>query len=335
MQDLIVAIGGADVGSTPAMPFVGRKFDGKQSTAAARLLLGLALLRCGFDISDRRMPVSDPQEMIYQSNRVGADCIVVMSASAFGSRKSFNDVSGGAVMYAADRHGDKSRVLAEDICAKLGGVIDCTVKKCEQAYYGAACPAVVIDIGHLTNFDEAKIMRDPDHLRNICEYAAMGISEYFGMPYIVPSPAAYDGCRADIGMRGKKVKLLQSALSLAGYAVDIDGVYGKSTRLAAKEYAINNYFDGEGIPDYNDLFFITPKTHKIGSRHSDIRYIQQKLTSKLYSSPEHGTLDDKTVAALNEYLTDTDNTAAISPDGVTKQAMQILSEIGGGKPRLF
>lgn len=340
MKDLIIAVGGDDAGFTPPMPFIGQRWDGGKPAALARLMLEIALVRCGFDVSDRRTPLSDPQKLIFQSNRVGANGIVVMSSGAFGSRKSFNDVAGGTVKYSTSRHGAKARELAEDVCAKLNGVKQCITAICNHEWNGAACPAVVVEMGYLTNFDEAKLMHDPDYIHDIAEYATMGICEYFGMPYIPHSPAAYKQLRAHIGMRGKNIKLVQSALCAAGYAVDIDGVYGKNTDIAVKAFAINNGHteDCDGISDslLNDLLFVSPAYIPPISKHNNVLYVQRKLIAKLYNSPENGTADENTVSAANEFLTETENTHAIDKNGgITKEAIRILSAIGGGRPRLF
>ncbi|MDE6201450.1 MAG: N-acetylmuramoyl-L-alanine amidase [Clostridiales bacterium] len=338
MKDLIIAVGGDDVGLTPPMPFIGQKQNGGECTALARLMLEIALIRCGFDVSDRRVPLSDPQVLIFQSNRVNANGIVVMSSGACGSRKSFNDVCGGTVRYSIGRHGAKARELAEDICAKLNGAKPCTTGMCNHEWNGAACPAVVIEMGYLTNFNESKLMHDPDYIHNVAEYAAMGICEYFGMPYIPHSPTAYKQQCAHIGMRGKNIKLVQAALCANGYNVDIDGVYGKDTDVAVKSFAINNGREGDGVNDglLRDLLFVTHAYIPPTSKHRNVLYVQRKLISKLYPSPQNGTADESTVGAVNEFLTETENTDAIDQNGgITKQAMELLSEIGGGRPRLF
>ncbi|MDE7164372.1 MAG: N-acetylmuramoyl-L-alanine amidase [Clostridiales bacterium] len=339
MKDLIVTVGGADVGLTPPMPFVGRKLDGGEVTLFSRLLLEIALLRCGFDVSDRRALVTDAQELIYQSNRAQADCIVVMSASAFGSRKSFNNVCGGTVRYSAGRHGNMSRELAEDICAKIDNAKKCGTAESLHTFGGAACPAVIVEMGYLTDFDEAKLMHDPDYIRNIVEYVTMGICECMGMPYIPPSLSPYlELISMNMGKRGKKIKLLQAALCAHGYTVDIDGVYGKSTSIAVKTFAINNgYAENDGITEefIRDLFFVTPRTLPLGSKHSNVQYIQNKLIAKLYKSPASGVLDESTIDAMNEFLTETGNAQSVCESEICEEAMKFLSKVGGGRPRLF
>lgn len=332
MNDLTITVAGANAGETPFMPFVGKRFDGSKTSALARLMLEVAALRCGFDIYDKHSPVTDTQELILQSNRRGADCIAVLSCGAFGSRKSFNEVHGSTVKYSSGRFGPKSRELAEDVCAKIGGEKPCTALSLNNEFNGAACPAIIVDIGYLTNFDEAKLLSDPDYIHNIAEYATMGICEYFGMPYIPPSPSAYSRFNVKIGARGKSVKLLQAALCINGYPVTIDGVYGKNTEIAVKEFYINN----DGPSDVlRDLLFITPRDIPTHSKHNSVLFLQRKLNSKLYAAPESGTLCETTLAAVNEFLTDTENTKLISDNGVTKEAFSLLSEIGGGRPRLF
>ncbi|MDE6029912.1 MAG: N-acetylmuramoyl-L-alanine amidase [Clostridiales bacterium] len=339
MKDVIITVASADAGLTPPMPFVGKRLDSRECNTLAKLALETALIRCGFDVSDRRLPLSDMQELVYQANRVQASGIAVVSCGAFGSRKSFNDVHGGTVRYAVGRHGAKSRELAEDICAKLDNIKPCQTGMCNHEWNGAVCPAVVIETGYITDFDEAKLMHDPDYARNVAEYATMGICEYFGMPYIPHSPTAYKDMHANIGMRGKRVKLIQAALCANGYAVDIDGVYGKNTDVAAKEFAINNGHDcADGVTGdlLCDMLFFPPRYTPPMSKHCGVPYIQRKLTSKLYDAPQNGMADQATVAAVNEFLTETENADAVDADGgISRRAMQLLSEMGGGRPRLF
>lgn len=167
----------------------------------------------------------------------------------------------------------------------------------------------------------------------------MGICECMSMPYIPPALSPYlELTREGLGKRGRKIKLLQAALCKCGCAVDIDGVYGKNTDIAVKTFAINNdhaTFDGLNEAIVRDLFFVTPCDVKLGSKHSNVLYVQKKLTAKLYKSPVSGTLDEDTVSALNEFLTETGNTSAVLTDGMSEEAMKILSKIGGGRPRLF
>lgn len=337
MKDTVIAVCGADAGTTPIMPFLGERLDSKDFTALAKLKTETALLRCGIDILDICKAVTEPQEVIFQANRGGADYIIVISYDAFGSRKSFNDVHGATVRYFGGRHGDRSRVLAEDICAKLGPDV-CGTAKCEWAWAGAACPVAVVCAGYLTHFDEAKRSADPDFAEYIAEHAVMGICEYLGIAYIpVGAPSCHaELCDCSVGKRGKRVKLLQTLLAADGYDVAIDGIYGRATDMAVKAMCINNGI--EGIADIcgsTSALLECPAKLGIGSKHRAVLYAQRKLRSKLYKVPLNGELDANTIAAVNDYSTETANGALSAKDEITVEHIRALSPIGGGRPRLF
>ena len=341
MKDYIMAVGSADVGLTPPMPFIGKRFDGSKFTVLSRLWLEVALVRCGFDVLDKKAMLSDAlSDFVLQANRAGADCIVVTSYSAFGSGKSFNDFCGATVKYPYGRQSKKSRTVAEDVCAKINGIKKCTTAQSDIALNGAACPAVVIDGGYLTEFDEAKAVYDPDYAHTFAEHAAMGICEYFGMPYLPPSPETVlpDLVHASTGKRGKKIKLLQAALCAVGYQTDVDGVYGKNTELAVKEFALNNELKCDCVNEelLDCLLFNRCKSMPMGAKSVGVLYMQRKLISKLYPCSDSGILDEQTSTALAEFLSETDNDIPLLKDGgAPKSAIKLLSPIGGGRPRLF
>ena len=331
-MDMIIAVGAMDAGFTPPMPFVAQRLDGGKCMGLARLMTEIALIRCGFDISDMGAPITDVQELVLNANRIGADCIAVLSCGAFGSRKSFNDISGATIKYAAGRLSDRSRVLAEDVCAKVALTKPC-ITAAEHKFDGAACPAIEIAPGYLTDFDEAKLLHDPDYIHTLVEYAVMGICEYFGMPYIPHSPAAYKRFKARLGMRGKSVKLLQAALGMGGYHVNIDGVFGKHTDIAAKECAINNGFSDDEM--LNGLLFVKPQKLSANSRNNAALYIQRKLKAKLYYADDSGVLSTDTIAAANDFLTETEHEELCNDSFISQEVFELIAEIGGGRPRLF
>ena len=337
MEAVNIVVGGMACGSTPIMPYVGGRNDGTYFTRMCKLYLQAALLRCGFDTVDIDKSIDEPQDVVLTANRHTADAAVIVSYGAFGSRKSFNDVSGMVVRYAVGRFYGKSRTMCEDVCAKLGGVGKCTTSS--DGIFGAAgCPAATIDAGYLTQFDEARLVYDPDRAISIAEHATMGLCEYFGMPYVRRDDiSAYPAVASvSIGKRGRHVKLLQALLAVNGYGIAVDGVFGKATDTAVKEFDINN-----GISDNGDgklwrrLLLLDETPLSVGSKHAKTLYVQRKLRAKLYSAPVHGTLDGDTLAALNEFLTDAENDGSANADGIGIDAIELLSPIGGGKPRLF
>lgn len=334
MSEITVVVAGTDCGHTPLMPFVGERFEGRIFTEPAKYLLQAALLRCGFDVVDVKQPITDCQDTVMLANRISADGIVAVSYGAFGSRKSFNDVSGMTVRYSAGR--PKNRTFAEDVCAKLLNQGKCTVMP-DREPSGAACPAIIIEGGMLTNFDEAKAAHDPDYRTAFAEYAAMGICEYFDLPYIPrEEKTCYPMLNADdVGKRGTKVKFLQALLCANGYKTDVDGVLGRNTSLAAKTFMINdeprdntNALVCLALPEYGGI--------RLGAKSAAVNYVQHKLRSKLYHCALSGTLDGQTLTALNEFLSETNSGLTATEDGgVTSEMIDLLRPIGGGRPRLF
>lgn len=340
MENTVIAVGAADCGTSPIMPYVGERFDGKIFTVLAKRYLSAALLRCGFDVLDPANGVCDAQDLMIAANRHTVSATVVVSYTAFGSRKSFNDIRGSVVRYSQGRFGARSRVLCEDICAKLG--MQGKSSTASDGALGAAnCPTAVIDAGYITYFDEAKMLYDPDFAVETGEHIAMGVCEHFGMPYIrrddiLSYPLL---CSAATGKRGKKIKMLQALLCANGYAVDMDGIFGKNTDYAVKTFCINNGLhdcDGVSAAVWRDLLLLNPPRLEYGTKHNAVLYIQRKLTSKLYKTPLSATLDEDTLTAVNEFLTETESgLRATKSGGVTEEIFKLIHAVGGGRPRLF
>lgn len=335
MNDITIAVGGAECGVTPPMPYVGERFDGSVFTALAKLYTEAALLRCGFDTVDIPRPISDNRDAVMAANHIGADGTVIISYASFGSGKSFNDVCGCVAEYADGRTADSSRVLAEDICAKLRAVKNCVTAPAPKSLGGALCPTVVIKAGYLTDFDEGRLVYDPDYAETVAEHVAMGICENYSMPYILPNdmteyPALYNA----LGKRGKKIKPVQALLTANGYRVDVDGVYGKNTDTALKEFCINNDIDvKDGDTVYKKLLLTDPGDTELGSRAAEALYIQRKLRAKLFRAPLSGVICDDTMHALGEFLSA--GAVHIEDGKIPANAVKLLSPLGGCKPRLF
>ena len=340
MEDIIIAVGGAECGTSPIMPYVGEKFDGKYFTMLTRLHLETALLRCGFDVMDRPRPISDPQEMIMQANRGGAELAVIISYSTFGSGKSFNDWNGCKIKHGGGRFGARSKTAAEDICAKTYTVKKCEVTSCESGWSAANFPAVVCECGYLTNFEEARLLYDPDNSVDIAEHIAMGVCEHYGMPYIPRDDiTAYPPlCSSATGKRGKKIKMLQAMLCANGYYAETDGVFGRATDLAVRSLCLNNGLTESGgvtAAVWRDLLFPDVRNAVFGTKHTSVLYMQRKLYSKLYRSPKNGTFDTDTLNALNEFAVDRGLRHIEPGDEIHEQLAKSISSAEGGRPRLF
>ncbi len=340
MDNIIIAIGGANCGTSPVMPYIGTRFDGKDFTRIVKLYLETALLRCDFDALDIAQSVDDIGDMAMQVNRHTADGAVLISLEAFGSRKSFNDFGGSVVKYCS-RRGGRSKIFCEDICSFLSLAVKSDTEDGGAAWQAVGCPTATVDVGYITNFDDLKRALDPDFQVNAAEHIAMGICEHFGMPYvkrddILSYPLL---CSSATGKRGKKIKMLQALLGANGYMTEIDGIYGKHTDDAVKQAAINNGMsetDGVNAALWRDLLLLNKQHVEFGSKCTTALYIQRKLFAKLYKTPMDGCLGEQTLCALNEYLKDIESGITVSrSSGVSSDVIKLLSPVGGGRPRLF
>ncbi len=341
MSKIIVAVNhDAQCGSSPSMPYVDSRFDGKEFTRICKLYLAAALLRCGFEVIDCNpdSKTVDAQDLAIRINRNAVDAAVTISYAAFGSRRSFNDVRGFSVRNVG-RLTQKSKVFCEDIYAKLamngrdGKIVS------DGGLGTFNCVAAVVDAGYCTYFDEAKLIYDTDYCVSVSEYIAMGICEYFNMPYIR---------RDDIfsypllctARRGKKVKMLQCMLNVYGNNLPIDGIFGSETDAAVKTFCERNgkSRDGGVTPAvWRDLLLTNLPELKFGSQNNAVWYIQRKLYSKLYPVDIDGVFGEKTLAAINEFLSENvdDDFSLSVNDMIDDEVYKLLTAVGGGRSRLI
>lgn len=339
MKDIVIAIN-ADVGcgKSPVMPYVKTPFDGSEFTAKAKFCLAAAMLRCGFDIYDvNPMGANIEQaDIAMRVNRAGADCFISMSYAKFGSGKSFNGAFGAVVRYPALR-ADRSRVFAEDICAKLSDERGTSVTM-DGEVMPVHCPAAKIDAGYITNFDDAKLVYDPDFAVGTAEHITLGVCEYFDVPYVRRDDiSAYPLLSA--ARRGKKVKLLQSLLNFYGYSLPLDGVYGAATDGAVKQLCRDNGKSENGgvtADVWRDLLLLDMPKLGYGANGCAAQYLQRKLYSKLYPLELNGTLDAHTLNALNDFLSDEVGDLELKEnDVVDADIFNLLRPIGGGRHRVI
>lgn len=324
MSEKVIAVGKRGDGLTPLMPFVCRRFDADEFTLPCARLIEFALLRCGFDVVD--VCALTPQDAVMLANRRGLDGIITVGYGSFGSGRSFNDYAGMRVLY-ANSIGGKSKTLAEDVCAALFACGECEVGT-NEALHGAACPAIEVSAGQLTNFDEAKLIPDYDYAERIAERVAMGVCEHFAYPYIPECDFKPNANMLSIGKRGSAVKAVQCLLNANGYKLTVDGIYGRNTQAAANMAAGGN--------DVFDALSHSPKTLPVGSRGARSMYIEKKLLSKLYLAEATDTVTQKTVDSANEFLVDIKCDITLDyADGITEKAYRLISSVGGGRPRLF
>lgn len=337
MEDLVIAVGGAEGANSPVLPYIGSNTAATECAELARLYAVAALVRCGPDVINIDSAVTEPYDMAMRVNRSGCDGAVLFSAATFGSGKSFNDVSGASV--SACKRSSKSRILAEDVCAKISHETKCSVTE-SDVLWQTVCPAVTVNAGYATCFEDARMLLDPDYARMIAEHTVIGLCEYFSIPYVdADEVKAYPLLgNAPTGKRGKKIKLLQALLSANGHKCAVDGVYGKSTDEAVKSLCagVGIKFDGVTAALWRELVLPCNRDITGGTHHSkDVLYVQRKLHAKLYPTPTDGVLCERTVQSLNMFLADEGLTTRASLELIPADAVKALSKIGGGRPRLI
>lgn len=337
MENFTVAVGGGKSGSSPIMPYIGRKIDGDEIAQTAKLHTQIALLRCGIDVVDIPEPVAETQDFVTPIFRGRADAAVMLSLAAFGSRKTFNDIGGCVTRAHYGRFYTQSRTLAEDICAKLGMLKSCRIE-IDGEQSGANCAACIVEIGYLTCFTDVRLACDPDYVTAAAEHVAMGICENLSTPYVsredmseylvMPGNA--------IGKRGRKIRLLQMLLTAHGYKLACDGVFGKNTELALRMFCLNNDLSvGLSERTYARLLDLEHDDVSIGSRNVTAEYINRKLIAKLYDAPSGSIFTEKSLSALNELLTECGKAECDAASRISVSSIPELTKVGGGRPRLF
>ena len=108
------------------------------------------------------------------------------------------------------------------------------------------CPSVLIEAGFMTNFLEAKRMMDPDFQKEVGEECCMGVCKYLGVSYKKGTSRTLSLVKS--GSKGDLVSYLQYKLFSRLYNPGtIDGIFGKNTLNAVKQFQKDNDLLVDGI----------------------------------------------------------------------------------------
>ena len=324
---------------TPIMPNLGRSFYENEINRQSKQYFLLACARCGFRILDVKPEMTDTSvaSRVRRVNNAGVTLLVTFAYNAFGDGRSFNNVNGHIVFYSKNSYRPtQSRLLAYDISAGLdktlftknlgvGTLLDVGVLE------SVRCPSVLCECGFMTNLDEAKLMLDPDFARDIGEGACRGVCEFLGVNFIERT-GTYPVVRR--GNRNKYVRFLQYYLFTLGYNVGvIDGVFGLKTQSAVREFQRNNGLVDDGVVGAKTWALInrTPPnpTLRNGAKGEWVKYLQSKLTSKLYPLGEiDGIFGNATENAVRAFQREN----GLIDDGIVgRNTWAVLSSQGGGR----
>ncbi len=326
---------------TPVMPYLNVPFYENQFNRPAKIRFLEGCLRNNFAVFDVKPELTDTpvSTRVRRINAQNLTLLVTFGYNAFGSGNSFNSAKGISLFYSdGNPRPAQSRALAEEIYEQ-------TVRGTAQPGRGVSsltdvgvlqsvnCPSALSEPGYMTNFDEAKLMLDPDYQTEAGEEACHGVCEYLGERYIARNDLNnYPPLRS--GMTGNFVYLIQYILSRNVGALTIDGIFGTETQRAVTEFQRNNGLTVDGIVGPNTwrvLLVLPPRpTLRVGDRNVYVRYLQQKLTSKLYPL---GNIDGIFGNATREAVVAFQRENSLSADGIvgplTWQAAEIIGE---GRP---
>ena len=327
---------------TPIMPYINVPFYENQFNRPAKIKFMEACLRNGLAVYDVKPELTDTpiSTRVQRVNRQGLTMLVTFGYNAFGSGNSFNSAQGISVYYSARNvTARQSQIISEEVYEQLingtdqrgRGVSTLTDVGVLQS---VNCPSTLIEPGFMTNFDEAKLMRDPDYQTEVAEETCKGVCNYLGLNFITRNNLNnYPLLRT--GSNNNFVYLLQLMLNQNGFNLSVDGQFGTNTLNAVTRFQQTNGLVADGLVGnrtWSALLVLPPRpTVRKGIRGTFVRYLQEKLISKLYPV---GAIDGIFGGATEQATKEFQQENGLTADGIVGPATwQAVSVIGGGRQR--
>lgn len=326
---------------TPIMPYINRSFYENEFNRPAKYYFLLACLRSQFNVFDVKPELSDISisQRVTRVNRQGLSLIVTFAYNAAANDSTFSSANGFQIFYSRENQfTNSSRLLAYDISTGLSESIPLrNLGVATLSNIGILrsvnCPSALAECGFMTNFNEAKLMVDPDFEASCGDGACIGVCENLDVAYV---PQIYYTALPTLrrGYRGNSVKILQCYLNLYGEELAVDGSFGAGTQAAVEEFQRDNSLTVDGIVGRATWQTLTRQaalpTLRRGSRGVYVRYMQQKLLSKLYPVGNiDGVFGANTQSAVEQFQQENE----LVVDGIVGRATwSRLTPIGGGRP---
>lgn len=327
---------------TPVMPYINRNFYENEFNRPAKYNFLIACLRTGFNVYDVKPEITDLSisQRVTRVNRQRLNCVVTFAYNAAGNEFVFSSANGHQVFYSRENSfASASRLLAYDVSAGLAEEISIANRGVGTLsevgmLRSVNCPAVIAECGFMTNFNEAKLMMDPDFQKQCGDGGCIGVSEYLDVNYI-PEVNYAQLATIRYGSYGNGVKFLQCYLNLYGNALSVDGSFGRGTQAAVIKFQQDNGLVADGIVGRNTWRTLLRQDPSLpllrqGSRGVYVRYLQQKLLSKLYAvGTVDGIFGNNTTTAVKEFQQENN----LTPDGIVGSLTWAkLTPVGGGRP---
>ena len=326
---------------TPIMPYINRQIYENEFNYAAKNCFLADCLRIGYyilDVKPNRQDLS-VSARVNIINRTSPTLVYTFAYNAAGDGQSFSGANGIETFYSPiNQFAENSKELTTDVydeTIKATGLNGRGVKTLDVAVLSAVrVPSGLIEAGFMTNFEEAKLMLDPDYQKAIGQSAAKGVSQFLNVQYTNIEEEKFPVLR--VGSGGKFVRYLQFKLKTEGYNItSVDGIFGTNTQSAVIAFQQANNLSPDGIvgtKTWAAVNLLNPeqKVLKKGSTGSFVKYLQQKLYSKLYPV---GTIDGIFGANTERAVKDFQTANGLSPDGIVgPKTWEKIEDISTSRP---
>ena len=309
---------------TPTMPYIDRPIYENEWNYAVKNAFLADCLRIGFfifDVKPNRQDLSITNRVI-AINRAQPNVLVTFGYNAFGDPNTFSSPNGAEVFYSPlNIYVNRSQALSQAVYQQ---VIENTnlngrgVKTLDVGVLSSVrTVATLLEAGFMTNFEEAKLMLDPDHVNNVGRSTCQGVCNYLNVEYVPIEQQNFPTLR--VGSRGRFVRYLQFVLKIQGYAVgNVDGSFGTNTQNAVKAFQQANGLSADGIVGRNtwnkvNNLYPTSRVLRKGSYGVEVKYLQQKLNSFLYPvGAIDGIFGSQTEKAVQDFQLEN----GLVPDGI-------------------
>ncbi len=298
---------------TPELPYIDRQIYENEFNYMAKNAFLADCYRIGFrvlDVKPNRQDLSVSNRVV-SVNRSGANACVTFAYNAFGDGQTFNSANGLEGYYSPlNTRVSESRRFAELIYENILESVEVAGRGVKTLDVGILsnvnCISALMECGFMTNYREARLMLDPDWYRRIGQAACRGVCDYFEVVYTEPDRDSYPILRNN--STGRYVRYLQFLLKTKGYALgNVDGVFGPNTRAAVIAFQQANGLAPDGVVGRRTWYKLnnftpTARTIRHGDYGEEVRYLQQKLYSKLYNvGPIDGIFGRQTRQAVREF----------------------------------
>lgn len=326
---------------TPVMPYLNRSFYENEFNRPAKYYFLIACLRCGFNVYDVKPEFRDISisQRVTRVNRQRLSLLLTYAYNASSNPTQFSATSGHKVYYSRENaFSNSSRLFAFDVSEGLSeelptnnlGVGTLTEIGMLRS---VNCPSALAECGFMTNLNEAKLMVDPDFQRLCGDGGCIGVCNNLDVNY-EPDVDYAEMPTVRLGSRGNTVQFLQCYLNLYGAELSVDGQFGQGTQNAVIKFQRDNGLTADGIVGRNTwrkllMQDATMPVLKRGSRGVYVRYLQQKLLSKLYPVGEiDGIFGAGTAEAVRQFQSEN----GLVADGIVGALTWAkITPLGGGR----